>query len=160
MSNLKLRKPFVPGLYNMRDEFVTPFSQLFDDIFEKTFPEFRADTGIQFSKGSFPKVDIVDYQDSIEIIAEIPGWKKEDLAIKCESGILTLSGKTQDSVEDASKNYILKELKRSSFQRSFQLTDKLNENDIRAHFENGILKILVGKKETNSPNPTRTIEIK
>ena len=158
MANLRITKPIFPGI--MREEFVTPFSQLFDDIFERTFPEFKSETGIQFTKGSFPKVDVIDHTDSIEIIAEIPGWKKEDLTIKCENGILTLSGKAQERGEDKSHNYIIKELKRSSFQRSFQLTDKLNEENIQANFDEGLLRISVGKKEVNLPPPSRVIEIK
>jgi HSP20 family protein len=158
MANLRITRPFFPG--TMREEFVTPFSQLFDDIFERTFPEFKSETGIQFTKGSFPKVDVIDHTDSIEIIAEIPGWKKEDLTIKCENGILTLSGKAQEKGEDKSQNYIIKELKRSSFQRSFQLTDKLNEENIQANFDEGLLRISVGKKEVNLPPPSRVIEIK
>lgn len=157
MANLRITRPFSSG--TMREEFVTPFSQLFDDIFERTFPEFKSETGIQFSKGSFPKVDVIDHSNSIEIIAEIPGWKKEDLTIKCEKCILTLSGKSQEKEESKPQNYIIKELKRSTFQRSFQLTDKLSEDNIQAQFDEGLLRITVWKKEENSPPPPRIIEI-
>ena len=58
----------VPLHFN-RDEFLTPFDRMFDDIVSSQFPEFEKNFGISFQKGSFPKVDVADYDESIVIIA-------------------------------------------------------------------------------------------
>ena len=61
----------VPIHFN-RDEFLTPFDTMFDKIVQSQFPNFQKEFGISFKKGSFPKVDVVDYDDSVVIVAELP----------------------------------------------------------------------------------------
>ena len=68
----------VPLHFN-RDEFLTPFDRMFDNIVNTQFPEFEKNFGISFEKGSFPKVDVADYDESIVIVAEIPSLKKDAL---------------------------------------------------------------------------------
>ena len=63
-----------------RDEFLTPFDRLFDNIVHTQFPSFEKDFGISFEKGAFPKVDVVDYDDCIVIVAEIPALSKKNIS--------------------------------------------------------------------------------
>ena len=155
-----IRKTTFP-MWQGRDEFITPFSAMFNDIVEQHFPELKKDFAIDFNKGTFPKVDVIDRPEAVTIVAEIAGWKKEDISIDVENGILTISGNNvigNKPLEDGT--YIIKELKRSNFERSFRLTDKLDEERIDAAFMNGVLVITI-KKKVEEPAPAKkTIDIK
>jgi HSP20 family protein len=148
-------------MWQGRDEFITPFSAMFNDIVEQHFPEFKKDFAIDFNKGTFPKVDAIDRPDAVTIVAEVAGWKKEDISIDVENGILTISGNNvigNKPLEDGT--YIIKELKRSNFERSFRLTDKLDEERIDASFINGVLVITIKKKVEEPAIAKKSIDIK
>ena len=147
----------VPLHFN-RNEFLTPFDRMFDNLLSTQFPEFEKAFGISFEKGSFPKVDVADYDDSIVIIAEIPSLNKDALNIDIEDGILSISG-DKHQLDDDNVRYIRKELKHSSFRRSFQLGDLLDTDNISANFEDGVLRIEIPKKEPTVPKKQK-VDIK
>lgn len=159
MTKSLIKRPAFPSVWNTRDEFIAPFSSMFDRIIEQHFPEFKEDFSLSFSKGSYPKVDVVDYNDRIEIIAEIAGWKKDEISVEVDNGVLTISGDSSREEANDTGMYLVKELKRSSFQRSFKLTDRLDDSSVSAKFENGILHLSVKKKVEISENPKKLIEI-
>jgi len=134
----------VPIHFN-RDEFLTPFDTFYDKIIQSQFPNFNKEFGISFKNGSFPKVDVVDYDDCVVIVAELPSMKKELLNIDVEDGVLTISG-DKHQLEDEDARYIMRELKHSSFRRSFELGENLS-SDVSATFESGVLRIEIPKKE-------------
>ena len=146
----------VPLHFN-RDEYLTPFDRMFDNIVNTQFPEFEKNFGISFEKGSFPKVDVADYDESIVIVAEIPSLKKDALKIEVDDNILTISG-DKHSLDDENVRYLRKELKHSSFRRSFQLGDLLDSKNITANFSDGVLRIEIPKKEQIANQP-RQIDI-
>jgi len=154
-----IRSPFTFALQNSRDEFLTPFSSIFDEILESNFPQFKHDCGIQFSKMTYPKVDIEDLENEIVITAEIAGWDPRDISLEVENSILSISGKTLAEKEKDDKRYLLKELKRSSFRRTFTLSDKLDLNSISATFDKGLLNITIHKKVKEDTKETK-IQIK
>lgn len=135
-----------------RDEFLTPFDKIFDKMMVQQFPEFTKEVGIDFFyAGSYPKVDAMEFLDRVVIEAEIPGLKKEDLSIKVENDILTISGNKRDTVEDKTGKYIVRELKRSSFKRSFKLQENIDRKSIDAKFEHGMLLITLKKVTKDNP---------
>ena len=129
-----------------RDEFLTPFDRLFDNLIHAQFPNLEKECGVSFEKGSFPKVDVVDYDESIIIIAEIPSLSKRDISIEVEDGVLVIAGDKHQLAEPNAR-YIRKELKHSSFRRSFQLGEMLDIDNIDASFDEGVLRIEVPKIE-------------
>ena len=135
-----------------RDEFLTPFDKIFDKMMVQQFPEFTKEVGIDFFyAGSYPKVDAMEFSDRVVIEAEIPGLKKEDLGIKVENDILTISGNKRDTIEDKTGKYIVRELKRSSFKRSFKLQENIDRKSIDAKFEHGMLLITLKKVTKDNP---------
>ena len=139
-----------------RDCFLTPFDKLFDSMFETNFPEFVNTVGVTPFQGSaYPKVNVYEYDDKVGIVAEIPGLDKKDLEVEVEEGVLTISGKKHSigSADDKAK-VLRRELKGSSFKRSFTLGDSLDGDNINAKFENGILMIDVPKIEPEQPKKT------
>ena len=66
-----------------RDEFLTPFDAIFDDFFAANVPSFSQDFGVNFfEKGSYPKVNLIDFSDRVVIEAEIPGLDKSDVNVE------------------------------------------------------------------------------
>ena len=144
---------------DMRDEFLKPFDQVFDQMLTQQFPNFAEQTGIDFLKGAYPKCNIIDTTEDVQVIAEIPGLTKDEVNIKVESGVMTISGKQAFASKDTEVKYIRRELKHSSFKRSFELGETLDPTKISALFENGILTITILKKEEAKPHSI-DIEIK
>jgi HSP20 family protein len=139
-----------------RDTFLTPFDKMFDSLFETNFPEFVNSVGVTPFQGSaYPKVNIYEYDDKVGIVAEIPGLDKKDLEVEVEEGVLTISGKKHSigSADDKAK-VLRRELKGSSFKRSFTLGDSLDGENINAEFKNGVLLIDVPKIEPEQPKKT------
>jgi len=149
----------VPSLN--RDEFLTPFSSLFETFFNDNFPELHSNFGVDFfGKGSYPKVDIRDELDKVVIEAEVPGLKKEQVLVEVEDNVLRIKGEKQ-SIETKEHKYIHKELKRSSFCRSFSLGENVDKNNVSAKFENGILEITLNKvKPTPKTDTVKQIEVR
>jgi len=140
-----------------REEFLTSFDSLFDRMIEKTMPSFAEEFGVGFfGNNSYPKVDVVDYEDKIVIEAEIPGLSKDEVSVDLEKNNLCISGSRKQSRGKKEKKYIRKELKRSSFKRSFALGNQFDFKKIKAEFENGLLFIEVPKKK---PDPPQKVKI-
>ena len=144
-----------------RDEFLQPFHTVFDQILGETFPDMSREIGHDFfAKGAYPRVDVVDGDEAIYIEAEIPGLTKDDVSVDVKDNLLTISGRRKGIHEnDKNTRYIVKELKRSQFSRSFTLTDKLDAANIEAQFDKGLLTIVVPKLEPAKP-VTRNVDIK
>lgn len=117
----------------------------FDDVFSKTFPEFTRNYGFTFTKDAYPKVNIIDQPEKIKIIAEISGLSKEQISVKVEDFNLTIQGESKQIHEEGT--YLVRELKRSKFSRTFSFGEKFNMSDIKANFDNGVLTIEVPKKD-------------
>lgn len=145
-------------LLNERDNTVSTFDRLFDDIIKKQFPELQKQTGLSFSQGSYPKVNVIEFEDKVRIVAEIAGLTRENISIDVDEYVLTISGDSHIKKEEEGI-YLIKELKHSSFKRSFTFGDKFNMEDISAEFNEGVLQIEVAKK-TPEPKISKKIEIK
>ena len=141
--------------YFDRDEFLTPFDRMFDTLFETSFPEVVRTVGVKpFEGTAYPKVNVYEYDEKVGIVAEIPGLDKKDLTIEVQDGNLTISGEKHSIVEDDKAKVLRRELKGSSFKRSFALGDNLNGDKIKASFKNGVLNIDIPKVIPEEPKKT------
>jgi HSP20 family protein len=146
-----------------RDNLLSTFDQIFDDHFKGFFPELHKTYGIEpFAKSSYPKVNVLSLENSIEIEAEIAGYTRDDISVQVEENILSIVGKTSQLPEQTDKSvYLLRELKRSSFSRSFKLSDQLDVEKIDATFKDGLLKLVIPrKKPTVNEGKVSKIQIK
>ena len=135
-----------------REDFLTPFDRMFDQIVNTQFPEIEKQVGVKpFSGTAYPKVNVYEYDDRIGIIAEIPGLDKKDLKVDVEEGILHISGDKHGLFDDKGAKVIRKELKHSSFKRSFELGELLDGDNIKASFKDGLLKVDIPKVEPAQP---------
>ena len=133
-----------------RDEFLTPFDTIFDQLMSKQFPTFQEDVGVSFNKGAYPKVNIYEYDDKIGIVAEIPGLDKKNVSVEVEEQVLIISGDKHGFDSDGGK-CLTRELKQSAFTRSFNLGEYLDGTKVSAKFKDGMLSISIPKKEPEQP---------
>ena len=92
------------------------------------------------------KCDIYEKDGNYHIEIDIPGFDKNEISVECENGYLTITAEKNEENEDENKNYIRRERSYGSYKRQFFLGD-INEEEIKAEFNNGILKVVVPKKE-------------
>ena len=138
-----------------RDTFLTPFDKMFDAMVESQFPEVVKSVGVKPYQGSaYPKVNVYEYDDKIGIVAEIPGLNKKQLNVDVEDGVLTISGDKHSTFEDDGAKVIRRELKQSSFKRSFELGELLDGDNIDASFKDGVLSVSIPKMEPEKPKKT------
>ena len=133
-----------------RDEFITPFDAIFDQLVNKQFPNFKEDVGVSFNKGAYPKVNVYEYDDRVGIVAEIPGLDKKNVSVEVEEDVLIISGDKHGFDSDGGK-CITRELKQSAFTRSFNLGEYLDGSNVSAEFKDGLLSIAVPKIEPEKP---------
>ena len=96
------------------------------------------------------KTDVREQEDSYEVDMDLPGFKKEDLKLELQNGYLTVSaGKSLDKDEKEKKTgkVIRQERYTGSMARSFYVGDEITEEDVKAKFEDGVLKLVIPKKE-------------
>ena len=135
-----------------REQFLTPFDKMFDQIINSQFPEIEKQIGVKpFQGTAYPKVNVYEYDDKVGVIAEIPGLDKKDLVIEVEDGKLTISGDKHGTFDVKGAKVIRRELKQSSFKRQFELGDLLDGSKIKANFKDGLLSIDIPKIEPKIP---------
>ena len=141
--------------YFDRDTFLTPFDKMFDAMVESQFPDVVKQVGVKPYQGSaYPKVNVYEYDDKIGIVAEIPGLNKKQLNVDVEDGVLTISGDKHSTFEDDGAKVIRRELKQSSFKRSFELGELLDGDNIAANFKDGVLSVSIPKVVPEKPKKT------
>ena len=117
---------------------------LFDTFFDYFKRPARSNTNINVMR-----TDIKETDAGFELDIDLPGYKKEDVQAELKDGYLTISAKTNTTREEKDENgkYIRKERYSGSCSRSFYVGEQLEQEDIKARFEDGILKVMVPKKE-------------
>ena len=95
------------------------------------------------------KTDIREHDDGYEIDIDLPGFKKDEINVELDDGYLTISAEKSLDKDEEKKHgrYIRRERYAGAMQRSFYVGDALTQEDIKAKYEHGILKLSVPKKE-------------
>ena len=119
------------------------------------FPNF----GFNINENFYPRIDISEDKDNINVVAEIPGVKKDDIKITLQDNILTIEGEKKKETEQKEKNFFRSERMYGSFKRCFTLPDLVDSNKVDAKFENGMLNIQLKKIEQKVRNE-KVIELK
>ncbi len=123
---------------------------LFDDFFED-FPAVES---------KCMKTDIKEHENNYELIVDLPGFSKDNINISIENGYLEISAKTTSDKEENEKGkYLRRERFEGEYRRSFYVGDNITEDEIKASFKNGILKINVPKVKENPKANKKYIEI-
>ena len=136
---------------------------IFDDFMDGfAFPEANVNKELYGKHAkNVMKTDVRELDDGYEIIIDLPGFKKDEIGIELENGYLTVSaakGLDKDE-EDKKGKYIRKERYAGAMQRSFYVGENLTDEDIKAKYENGILRLSVPKKPAKAVEAKKTIAI-
>jgi HSP20 family protein len=124
----------------------------FADEFFQGFPTVKEESF------GFPPVNIHETADSYHLELSAPGRSKEDFKLSLENGQLTIGFEKKEENKTEDYNTIRKEFSFRSFKRSFSLDDKIDTDGIQAKYENGVLKLLLPKKEEKKES-TKQINI-
>jgi len=92
-----------------------------------------------------PRVDVVENKENFIVRAELPGMKKDEVKLKLENNVLTLSGEKRDDEKRDEDNFHLRETRYGKFERSFRLTDNIDRSNIVADYKDGVLTISLPK---------------
>ncbi|MBD3233396.1 MAG: Hsp20 family protein [candidate division Zixibacteria bacterium] len=104
-----------------------------------------------FNHNWAPPVDILENEDGISVMAEIPGIAKEDIKLTVKEGVLTICGEKKHEKPGEKDRYYRSERMYGSFCRSFSLPSNVDANKIKANYKDGVLQIQLPKVEEAKP---------
>lgn len=142
------------------------FLPTFQKEMNRLFDQFRSgifapdgDVPSLFSEATFPAVDVVDTGDALEISAEVPGVKEDELDVSITGEVLILKGEKSSDHEKTEDNYHLIERRYGSFRRQIPLGFAPQEGAVEANFKDGILKLTIARPD-EAKSDVQKIKIK
>ena len=122
---------------------------LFDDFFDDFYKPVRREVAPAQRRNMVMKTDVKENENGYELAIDLPGYKKEDVKAELKDGYLTITASTSTNNDEKDENgkYIRRERYMGSCSRSFYVGEHLDQEDIKAKFEDGVLKVDVPKKE-------------
>ena len=134
------------------------FDDWFDFPFERSLLNGRNALYGKHGK-NLMKTDIRDTGSSYELDIDLPGFKKDEIKAKVENGYLTISAEKGLDKENKKGKMLRQERYSGVMQRSFFVGEHLTEEDIKASYENGVLHVMIPKKEARKVPEKKTILI-
>lgn len=137
---------------------------LMPDIFGRNFLDNFFDfpfSSVRSSTNDLMKTDVKDTENGYEITMDLPGVKKEDVTAELKDGYLKISATSDSGKEEKDEDgkYIYRERYSGSCTRSFYVGKHVTEEDIKAKFENGVLNMVVPKKDASVIEDKKMIAI-
>lgn len=124
---------------------------LLEDVFNSTF--------FKETESKVMKTDIYEQENDYIIMIDLPGCKKEDIKIEISEGYLVICANINKEIDDTSSKYIRKERYFGQCSRNFFVGEEIEVEDIKASFNNGILKLIVPKKYEVEETIKKYVEI-
>jgi HSP20 family protein len=122
-----------------------------DDFFNNDFLE---------EDSLMPAMNVKEHDDDFEIEFAAPGFSKKDFEVTIDDNILNVCGEKKTEVEEKEEDYTRKEFSYNSFKRSLSLPKTVNaDQNVKASYKNGILKLNLQKKEELKEQPKKVIEV-
>ena len=142
---------------------------LFDDFFND-FPFFYDDRAARdvekklygHRANQVMKTDVKELKDGYEVTIDLPGFKKDEIKMELENGYLTISaakGLDKDETDKETGKYIRRERYSGKCARTFYVGEAVTQEDIKAKFEDGILKVTIPKVEPKKVEDKKYIAI-
>lgn len=135
------------------------FPALFDDFLSRDLFNWNQ-SNFSSTSTTIPAANIRETEDNFEVELASPGMDKKDFNVSLDGNTLTISSVKENNHEDKNDNYSRREFSYQSFQRTFVLPkDVVDEERISAQYENGLLKLVIPKREEAKQKGPRLIEI-
>lgn len=142
----------------VRRNLLPTVSRFFDDDWNSLFD--WTTRNYSESETTLPSVNVKETTNDFIVEVAVPGMKKEDFKIELENNVLTISSEIQQENEEKEENYTRREFSYQSFQRSFNLNNRVvDDANIAASYQDGILVLTLPKKDEAKTKPSRLIEI-
>ena len=142
-----------------RDDLWYPFSKMFEDFFNTDLAEWSKQN-FSSTGTTVPAVNIKETDKTFEVEVAAPGMDKKDFKIELDNNMLVISSEKKEEKEEGDDKYTRREFSYQSFQRAFTLPmDLIDENKIEAKYDNGILHVVIPKKEEKT-KPSKVINVK
>ena len=125
------------GFYDPFSEVNRMFDEAFGGLAHRSAPRPQLGAAQEWT----PAIDVVQDDGDLVVRAELPGARPEDVEITVHNGLLTIGGRVQEEREEQRGGYLVRERRSGSFRRSLQLPEGVDEDNIRARFENGVLEV-------------------
>ena len=126
-------------------------SILGENLFDEFFEDFARPVKrpVKYQVPSVMRTDVKESNTGYELHIDLPGYKKEDVKAELKDGNLTITATSnvENDKKDESGRFIRRERFYGNCSRSFYVGEQVEQSDIKAKFEDGILKIFVPKKE-------------
>jgi HSP20 family protein len=139
------------------------FSNQFPDLFDRFFDNDLFDwsnRNYSSTNTTLPSVNVKEDPNGFEVEMAAPGFEKTDFRVSLNKNLLTLSSERKvENETHEGQRFTRREFSYQSFSRSFTLPEVVQQDDISAKYENGILKVRIPKKEDAKPKPPKQIEI-
>lgn len=137
---------------------------LFDDMFPFDDSFFTSKKNPLYGKNAsrVMKTDIKENEGSYELDIDLPGFKKDEIKASVENGYLTISaarGLDEDEKDKKSGKYIRRERYAGACERSFYVGEGISQDDIKASFQHGILKLFIPKEPEKSVEEKKYVAI-
>lgn len=116
--------------------------------FENFIKEFFGENQLATPTEMEAKTNVKELDDRYQLEVSLAGFKKDDIDINVDDGVLSISSDVENKNEDKDDNYIRYEFRKSSFKKQFRIPDDVNSDQIKAKFEDGILKVDLMKENT------------
>jgi HSP20 family protein len=139
ITEMRTMAPF-RGVSTLQDQ----INRLFSDAFERTEGESNLTAWA-------PAVDISENEHELLVKADLPGIDPKELDIRVENNVLTIRGERKFEKKVDQDNYLRVERTYGSFSRSFALANTVNAEGIKADYQNGVLTLVVPKREEAKP---------
>ncbi|MBO7663793.1 MAG: Hsp20/alpha crystallin family protein [Clostridia bacterium] len=136
---------------------------VFNDFDRDFFRGFRFPEHMLYGKNAphMMKTDVRETEGGYEIDMDLPGFKKDEIALELSNGTLTVSTRKslEKKDEDSNGKVLRQERYSGSMSRSFYVGDYITEEDVKARFEDGVLHLTVPKKDQKKVEEKKTILI-
>lgn len=159
-----MTRSLLPSIFG-NDKKDQPLFQTLHDEIDRVFDDFRGamtsfgeDSPIVDDAWLKPKIDVSETEETIEVVAEIPGVKEEDVDVSVTNNILVIKGEKSQEHEEKKKDYHLVERSHGNYVRSIPLGFDVETSDVIADFDAGTLKISI-KKPKEIAEKTKKIPI-
>jgi HSP20 family protein len=128
----------------------SPFKEI--EMMEKEINKMFNDLFRSFDRSyEYPLMDIIDSKDDLVVYVEIPGVNKDDIKVKIHNDVLTISGERKEPELPEKANCLIREREFGKFMRSIRLPYPIEVSKVNAEYKDGILKIILPKKEEVKP---------
>jgi HSP20 family protein len=127
-------------------------SRAVDDFFNDRYRRLINYNSLDNEDITLPAVNVSEDKDAYQLFVAAPGYEKENFNVQIDNGVLLISAVRNATENDDNDGFMVREFNYRSFQRSFSLPEYVDDDQIKAKYENGILKITIPRQPQPEEN--------